>query len=45
MSRIDIETNEARQGERVPGMFLVLAASTVMAVVTLGVGVAVITAS
>ena len=42
MSRTNLETNEARQGERVPGMFLVLTVSTAIALLTLGIGVAVV---
>ncbi len=42
MSRTNLETNEARQGERVPGMFLVLTVSTAIALLTLSIGVAVV---
>jgi hypothetical protein len=42
MSRVNLDTNEARQGERVPGMFLVLTVSTAIALLTLGIGVAVV---
>ena len=42
MSRTNLETNEVRQGERVPGMFLVLTVSTAIALLTLSIGVAVV---
>ncbi|WP_293610318.1 hypothetical protein [Ponticaulis sp.] len=41
----ELKTNDARQGERMPGMFAVLAASTGLAVIALGICVAVLNAA
>ena len=45
MSRTNVGTEDARQAEKVPGMFMVLAVSTILALVTLGVSIAVITSA
>lgn len=41
----ELKTNEARQAERIPGMFAVLAASTGLAVIALTICVAVLNAA